>query len=65
MKPPLTPRLLDLPIHFDCEVRDEVRLGTHILFLGEVRAGQTGIPPNPQVATLPPPSMQGTPFTGL
>jgi flavin reductase (DIM6/NTAB) family NADH-FMN oxidoreductase RutF len=32
-----TPRLLDLPIHFDCEVRGELRLGTHIMFLGEVR----------------------------
>ena len=32
-----TPRLLDLPIHFDCEVRHELRLGTHVMFLGEVR----------------------------
>jgi len=32
-----TPRLLELPIHFDCEVRRELRLGTHIMFLGEVR----------------------------
>ena len=32
-----TPRLLELPIHFDCEVRGEVRLGTHSMFLGEVR----------------------------
>ena len=32
-----TPRLLNLPIHFDCEVRGELRLGTHIMFLGEVR----------------------------
>ena len=32
-----TPRLLDLPIHFDCEVCGELRLGTHIMFLGEVR----------------------------
>jgi flavin reductase (DIM6/NTAB) family NADH-FMN oxidoreductase RutF len=32
-----TPRLLELPVHFDCEVRGELRLGTHIMFLGEVR----------------------------
>jgi flavin reductase (DIM6/NTAB) family NADH-FMN oxidoreductase RutF len=32
-----TPRLLELPIHFDCEVRRELRLGTHVMFLGEVR----------------------------
>jgi flavin reductase (DIM6/NTAB) family NADH-FMN oxidoreductase RutF len=31
------PQLSDLPVHFECEVRGEVRLGTHILFLGEVR----------------------------
>lgn len=32
-----TPRFQELPIHFDCEVRGEIRLGTHIMFLGEVR----------------------------
>jgi flavin reductase (DIM6/NTAB) family NADH-FMN oxidoreductase RutF len=31
------PLLCDVPIHFDCEVVGEVRLGTHIMFLGEVR----------------------------
>lgn len=31
------PRLRELPVHFDCQVTGEVRLGTHILFLGEVR----------------------------
>jgi flavin reductase (DIM6/NTAB) family NADH-FMN oxidoreductase RutF len=31
------PVLAALPLHFDCQVIDEVRLGTHILFLGEVR----------------------------
>jgi flavin reductase (DIM6/NTAB) family NADH-FMN oxidoreductase RutF len=32
-----TPRLADLPVHFDCEVVGEERLGTHVMFLGEVR----------------------------
>lgn len=32
-----TPVLTDLPVHFDCEVLDEVRLGTHVMFLGAVR----------------------------
>lgn len=32
-----SPILAALPVHFDCEVVGEVRLGTHILFLGEVR----------------------------
>jgi flavin reductase (DIM6/NTAB) family NADH-FMN oxidoreductase RutF len=32
-----SPRFRDLPVHFDCQVAGEVRLGTHILFLGEVR----------------------------
>jgi flavin reductase (DIM6/NTAB) family NADH-FMN oxidoreductase RutF len=32
-----SPVLAALPLHFDCQVIDEVRLGTHILFLGEVR----------------------------
>jgi flavin reductase (DIM6/NTAB) family NADH-FMN oxidoreductase RutF len=31
-----TPRLRELPVHFDCRVVREIRLGTHILFLGEV-----------------------------
>jgi flavin reductase (DIM6/NTAB) family NADH-FMN oxidoreductase RutF len=31
------PLLPALPIHYDCEVIGEVRLGTHIMFLGEVR----------------------------
>jgi flavin reductase (DIM6/NTAB) family NADH-FMN oxidoreductase RutF len=31
-----SPILTDLPIHYDCVVKDEIRLGTHILFLGEV-----------------------------
>ena len=34
---PLAPVLDDLPVHFDCEVMDEVRLGTHVMFLGAVR----------------------------
>jgi flavin reductase (DIM6/NTAB) family NADH-FMN oxidoreductase RutF len=32
------PILPSLPVHFDCRVIDEVRLGTHIMFLGEVEA---------------------------
>jgi flavin reductase (DIM6/NTAB) family NADH-FMN oxidoreductase RutF len=32
-----SPQLTALPIHYDCEVIGEVRLGTHIMFLGEVR----------------------------
>ena len=31
------PRFPALPIHFDCEVVGEVRLGTHTMFLGEVK----------------------------
>jgi len=31
------PVLPELPVHFDCEVLDEVRLGTHVMFLGAVR----------------------------
>lgn len=30
------PILADLPVHFDCRVTGEVRLGTHVMFLGEV-----------------------------
>jgi len=32
-----SPRLANLPVHFDCEVVEEVRLGTHSLFFGEAR----------------------------
>src|SRR5262249_41078608 len=32
-----SPVLKALPLHFDCKVIDEVRLGTHVLFLGEVQ----------------------------
>lgn len=32
-----TPVLPALPIHFECEVTGEVRLGTHVMFLGEAR----------------------------
>jgi flavin reductase (DIM6/NTAB) family NADH-FMN oxidoreductase RutF len=31
-----TPVLAELPIHFDCKVIDRVRLGTHVMYLGEV-----------------------------
>jgi flavin reductase (DIM6/NTAB) family NADH-FMN oxidoreductase RutF len=31
------PVLSALPIHFDCEVVGEMRLGTHVMFFGEVR----------------------------
>jgi flavin reductase (DIM6/NTAB) family NADH-FMN oxidoreductase RutF len=31
------PVLRALPVHFDCEVIGEIRLGTHIMFLGEAR----------------------------
>jgi flavin reductase (DIM6/NTAB) family NADH-FMN oxidoreductase RutF len=31
------PVLPALPVHFDCQVVGEIRLGTHIMFLGEVR----------------------------
>ena len=34
------PLLPALPIHYDCEVIGEVRLGTHIMFLGKVRSIQ-------------------------
>jgi flavin reductase (DIM6/NTAB) family NADH-FMN oxidoreductase RutF len=30
------PRLKAVPIHFDCKVVGEVKLGTHVMFLGEV-----------------------------
>ena len=33
-----SPVLPALPIHFDCEVVDIVRLGTHFLYIGEVKA---------------------------
>jgi len=32
-----SPVLSELPIHFDCEIVQEVRLGTHVMFLGEVK----------------------------
>lgn len=32
------PVLSAAPVHFDCRVVDEVRLGTHIMFLGEVES---------------------------
>jgi flavin reductase (DIM6/NTAB) family NADH-FMN oxidoreductase RutF len=32
-----SPVLADLPIHFDCEVTGEIRMGTHTMFLGEAR----------------------------
>lgn len=31
------PVLPELPINFECEVVDELRLGTHVMFFGEVR----------------------------
>jgi flavin reductase (DIM6/NTAB) family NADH-FMN oxidoreductase RutF len=31
------PVLRELPVHFDCKVVGEVRLGTHVMFLGEVK----------------------------
>jgi flavin reductase (DIM6/NTAB) family NADH-FMN oxidoreductase RutF len=31
------PVLVESPIHYDCEVVDEIVLGTHVMFLGEVR----------------------------
>lgn len=31
------PVILEAPIHFDCEVVGEVLLGTHVMFLGEVK----------------------------
>jgi len=32
-----SPVFPDLPIHFECHVTGEIRLGTHIMFLGEVQ----------------------------
>ena len=34
---PWSPALCAVPIHFECEVIGEVPLGTHVMFLGEVR----------------------------
>jgi flavin reductase (DIM6/NTAB) family NADH-FMN oxidoreductase RutF len=34
---PCGPVLAELPIHFDCRIVDEIALGTHIMFLGEVQ----------------------------
>ena len=31
------PVLSALPVHFDCQVIDEIRLGTHVMFMGEVK----------------------------
>jgi flavin reductase (DIM6/NTAB) family NADH-FMN oxidoreductase RutF len=31
------PVLKETPVHFDCQVTGEIRLGTHIMFLGEVK----------------------------
>ncbi len=35
---PLAPQLKDLPIHFECKLVGEIPLGTHIMFLGEVKS---------------------------
>ena len=32
-----SPRLLELPIHYDCELVGEIKLGTHMMLLGEVK----------------------------
>lgn len=32
------PQIDDLPIHFECDLVGEIRLGTHIMFLGEVKS---------------------------
>ena len=34
----LAPQIDDLPIHFECELVGEIRMGTHIMFLGEVKS---------------------------
>ena len=34
---PMAPKLDDLPIHFECVLVGEIRLGTHIMLLGEVK----------------------------
>ena len=34
----LAPQIDDLPIHFECDLVGEIRMGTHIMFLGEVRS---------------------------
>ena len=31
------PVLREVPVHFDCQITGEIRLGTHIMFLGEVK----------------------------
>ncbi|SMF97666.1 NADH-FMN oxidoreductase RutF, flavin reductase (DIM6/NTAB) family [Methylomagnum ishizawai] len=36
-KSPWAPVLYDLPIHYDCKVIGEIKLGTHIMLLGEVQ----------------------------
>ena len=35
---PMAPQLADLPIHFECKLVGEIRMGTHIMFLGEVKS---------------------------
>ncbi|MBH90075.1 MAG: hypothetical protein CMF71_07615 [Magnetovibrio sp.] len=35
---PLAPQLADLPIHFECKLAGEIRMGTHIMLLGEVKS---------------------------
>lgn len=47
---PWAPVLSAMPIHFDCEVIGEIRLGTHIMFLGEVRRIQVREDVNPENA---------------
>jgi flavin reductase (DIM6/NTAB) family NADH-FMN oxidoreductase RutF len=34
----LAPLIDDLPIHFECTLVGEIRMGTHIMFLGEVKS---------------------------
>jgi len=34
----LAPQIDDLPIHFECDLVGEIRMGTHIMFLGEVKS---------------------------
>jgi flavin reductase (DIM6/NTAB) family NADH-FMN oxidoreductase RutF len=47
---PAAPYVAALPVHFECKVVGEVRLGTHIMFLGEVRrilVREDVVPDNP------------------
>lgn len=34
----LAPQINDMPIHFECALVGEIKLGTHIMFLGEVKS---------------------------